>query len=69
MDFVDTPAEAAFRAAVRAWLGEHLRGEFAALGVPFDGRGKLLAPVDRHYRWRHCVIACRRAGSCICRLE
>jgi alkylation response protein AidB-like acyl-CoA dehydrogenase len=32
MDFVDTPPEAAFRAEVRAWLGEHLRGEFAALG-------------------------------------
>ena len=32
MDFVDTPAEAAFRTEVRAWLGEHLRGEFAALG-------------------------------------
>src|SRR5436853_549022 len=32
MDFVDTPAEAAFRAEVRAWLGEHLKGEFAALG-------------------------------------
>jgi alkylation response protein AidB-like acyl-CoA dehydrogenase len=32
MDFVDTPAEAAFRAEVRAWLSEHLRGEFAALG-------------------------------------
>ena len=26
MDFVDTPAEAAFRAEVRAWLGEHLEG-------------------------------------------
>src|SRR5690348_10737320 len=32
MDFVDTPAEAAFRAEVRAWLAEHLRGEFAELG-------------------------------------
>src|SRR5262245_60478887 len=32
MDFVDTPAEAAFRAEVRAWLAGHLRGEFAALG-------------------------------------
>ena len=32
MDFTDTPAEAAFRAEVRDWLGEHLRGEFAALG-------------------------------------
>jgi alkylation response protein AidB-like acyl-CoA dehydrogenase len=32
MDFADTPAEAAFRAEVRAWLAEHLTGEFAALG-------------------------------------
>ncbi|HEX7443815.1 MAG TPA: acyl-CoA dehydrogenase family protein [Acidimicrobiales bacterium] len=32
MDFVDTPPEAAFRAEVRAWLGEHLTGDFAALG-------------------------------------
>ncbi len=32
MDFADTPAEAAFRAEVRAWLSEHLTGEFAALG-------------------------------------
>ncbi len=32
MEFTDTPAEAAFRAEVRAWLAEHLVGEFAALG-------------------------------------
>ena len=32
MDFRDTPDEAAFRAEVRAWLAEHLTGEFAALG-------------------------------------
>jgi alkylation response protein AidB-like acyl-CoA dehydrogenase len=32
VDFRDTPDEAAFRAEVRAWLGEHLVGEFAALG-------------------------------------
>ena len=32
MDFADTPDEAAFRAEVRAWLAEHLVGEFAALG-------------------------------------
>jgi alkylation response protein AidB-like acyl-CoA dehydrogenase len=35
MDFRDTPEEAAFRAEVRAWLSEHLVGDFAALG----GRG------------------------------
>ncbi len=35
MDFRDSPAEAAFREEVRAWLHEHLTGEFAALG----GRG------------------------------
>ncbi len=35
MDFTDTPAEAEFRDEVRGWLGEHLTGEFAALG----GRG------------------------------
>jgi alkylation response protein AidB-like acyl-CoA dehydrogenase len=32
MDFRDAPEEAAFRAEVRAWLAEHLTGEFAALG-------------------------------------
>ena len=35
MDFRDSPAEAAFRDEIRTWLGEHLTGEFAALG----GRG------------------------------
>ncbi len=35
MDFRDTREEAAFRAEVRAWLADHLKGEFAALG----GRG------------------------------
>jgi alkylation response protein AidB-like acyl-CoA dehydrogenase len=32
VDFLDTPAEAAFRDEVRTWLGEHLVGEFAELG-------------------------------------
>jgi len=32
MDFLDTPAEAAFRDEVRTWLAEHLVGEFAELG-------------------------------------
>jgi alkylation response protein AidB-like acyl-CoA dehydrogenase len=32
MEFTDTPAEAAFRAEVRAWLADHLTGEYAALG-------------------------------------
>jgi alkylation response protein AidB-like acyl-CoA dehydrogenase len=35
MDFRDSPEEAAFREEVRAWLHDHLVGEFAALG----GRG------------------------------
>ncbi len=35
MDFRDTPAEAEFRAEIRAWLDEHLVGKFAELG----GRG------------------------------
>jgi alkylation response protein AidB-like acyl-CoA dehydrogenase len=42
MDFRDSPAEAAFRAEVRAWLAEHLTGEFAALGPvggPADEEG------------------------------
>jgi alkylation response protein AidB-like acyl-CoA dehydrogenase len=32
MDFTDSPDEAAFRAEVRAWLADHLVGEFAELG-------------------------------------
>jgi alkylation response protein AidB-like acyl-CoA dehydrogenase len=32
MDFRDSPSEAAFRAEVRVWLGDHLTGNFAALG-------------------------------------
>jgi alkylation response protein AidB-like acyl-CoA dehydrogenase len=32
MDFRDTPQEAAFRDEVRAWLAEHLTGEFAEIG-------------------------------------
>jgi alkylation response protein AidB-like acyl-CoA dehydrogenase len=32
MDFRDTPAEAEFRAEVRAFLAEHLTGDFAAIG-------------------------------------
>ena len=32
MDFLDTPAEAAFRDEVRTWLAEHLVGEFAEIG-------------------------------------
>jgi alkylation response protein AidB-like acyl-CoA dehydrogenase len=32
MDFHDSPEEASFRAEVRAWLAEHLTGEFATLG-------------------------------------
>jgi alkylation response protein AidB-like acyl-CoA dehydrogenase len=35
LDFRDTPEEAAFRDEVRSWLGEHLVGDFAAIG----GRG------------------------------
>ena len=41
MDFTDTPDEAAFRDEVRTWLGEHLQGDFAAIG----GRG---GPADEH---------------------
>src|SRR5918994_3805406 len=32
MDFLDTPAEAAFRDEVRTWLADHLVGEFAEVG-------------------------------------
>jgi alkylation response protein AidB-like acyl-CoA dehydrogenase len=32
VDFLDTPAEAAFRDEVRTWLADHLVGEFAELG-------------------------------------
>jgi hypothetical protein len=32
MGFRDSPDEAAFRAEVRAWIADHLTGEFAGLG-------------------------------------
>jgi alkylation response protein AidB-like acyl-CoA dehydrogenase len=41
MDFTDTPAQAAFRDEVRAWLHEHLTGDFAEIG----GRG---GPADEN---------------------
>src|SRR5712691_10218244 len=42
MDFHDSPEEASFRAEVRAWLAEHLTGEFATVasrGGPADETG------------------------------
>ena len=42
VDFRFNEAEEGFREEVRAWLGEHLRGEYAALGGgggPADERG------------------------------
>src|SRR5437762_6714339 len=60
MDFVDTPAEAAFRAEVRAWLGEHLKGEFAALGRgngPGDETGW-----DVRFEWEKLLGADRWVG-------
>jgi alkylation response protein AidB-like acyl-CoA dehydrogenase len=41
MDFTDTPEEAAFRDEIRAWLDDHLEGDFAAIG----GRG---GPADEN---------------------
>src|SRR5260221_12623850 len=60
MDFADTPAEAAFRAEVRAWLGEHLKGEFAALGPgsgPSDESGW-----DVRFEWEKVLGADRWVG-------
>src|SRR5712691_8699086 len=60
MDFVDTPAEASFRAEVRAWLGEHLKGEFAALGPgngPSDETGW-----DVRFEWEKLLGADRWVG-------
>jgi alkylation response protein AidB-like acyl-CoA dehydrogenase len=60
MDFVDSPAEAAFRAEVRAWLGEHLQGEFAALGPgsgPSDETGW-----DIRMEWEKLLGADRWVG-------
>src|SRR5262249_59528963 len=42
MDFLDSPAEAAFRDEVRTWLADHLVGEFAEVG----GRG---GPADESH--------------------
>jgi alkylation response protein AidB-like acyl-CoA dehydrogenase len=60
MDFRDTPQEAEFRAEVRAWLAEHLVGEFAALG----GRG---GPADEEnwdarIEWERILGADRWVG-------
>jgi alkylation response protein AidB-like acyl-CoA dehydrogenase len=60
MDFRDTPDEAAFRAEVRAWLAEHLTGEFAALGSgggPADETGW-----DIRLAWEHVLGADRWVG-------
>ncbi|HUI48230.1 MAG TPA: acyl-CoA dehydrogenase family protein, partial [Acidimicrobiia bacterium] len=60
MDFVDTPAEAAFRAEVRAWLDEHLTGDFAALGPgsgPSDETGW-----DVRVEWEKLLGADRWVG-------
>src|SRR3954452_14793731 len=60
MDFRDTPDEAAFRAEVRAWLAEHLTGEFAALGSgggPADETGW-----DVRLEWERVLGADRWGG-------
>ena len=60
MDFSDTPDEAAFRAEVRAWLAEHLTGEFAALGSsggPADETGW-----DVRIEWERVLGAHRWVG-------
>ena len=60
MEFTDTPAEAAFRAEVRAWLAEHLVGEFAALGPgggPADESGW-----DIRLEWERVLGADRWVG-------
>jgi len=60
MDFRDTPEEAAFRAEVRAWLAEHLTGEFAALGPgggPADETGW-----DVRLEWERVLGADRWVG-------
>ena len=60
MDFRDTPDEAAFRAEVRAWLAEHLVGEFAALGSaggPADETGW-----DVRIEWERLLGADRWVG-------
>jgi alkylation response protein AidB-like acyl-CoA dehydrogenase len=60
MDFRDTPAEAAFREEVRAFLAEHLVGEFAALGPgggPADETGW-----DTRLEWEKVLGAHRWVG-------
>jgi alkylation response protein AidB-like acyl-CoA dehydrogenase len=60
MDFRDSPDEAAFRDEVRAWLSEHLTGEFAALGGrggPADEEGW-----DTRVKWAKLLGADRWIG-------
>ena len=76
MDFRDTPEEAAFRAEVRAWLAEHLTGEFAALGSgggPADETGwdvrlewERILGADRWVgmSWPACVNASHQHKAC-----
>ena len=62
MDLTDAPEDRAFRAEVRAWLGDHLVGDFAAL-KGLGGSGKDLEAHDERLEWdRHLA---RHGWTCI----
>ncbi|HEX6311164.1 MAG TPA: acyl-CoA dehydrogenase family protein, partial [Acidimicrobiia bacterium] len=53
MDFTDSPEEAAFRAEVRAWLADHLVGEFAEIGS--TGGPADETAWDARVEWEHLL--------------
>ncbi|RNM14579.1 acyl-CoA dehydrogenase family protein [Nocardioides pocheonensis] len=62
MDLTDAPEDRAFRAEVRAWLEDHLVGDFAAL-KGLGGSGKDLEAHDERLEWdRHLA---RHGWTCI----
>ena len=61
MDFRDTPQEAAFRAEVRAFIGEHLPSSFRARvpewGMFNTSRGASAPPAEDQRAWRKTLAA------------
>jgi alkylation response protein AidB-like acyl-CoA dehydrogenase len=61
MDLRDRPEDEAFRSAVRAWLEEHVVGEFAALGGR-GGSGDETYGFETRLEWERVLAAGRWTG-------